>query len=878
MHKRWLAAVFALLCAPLFAQEWFVDKPILDIEFVGLDTVSENELSVIVEQFIGESFTEPLFAELQRQLWALDLFESLIPNAVRPNGSEDQVIIRFDVVERPTIDRVEFEGNSNVGRSALLDVVLLTRGDMVNRSMLRVDEEAIRALYLERGFPDVAVSSELVEGDENFVRFLITEGNQVAIESIEFIGNQFATASALRNAMELRERSFISRRAPFRVATLEADRQRILAYYYERGFIDAEIVEIETDTRIDEEDERTFLTLRIFIDEGEQYVFGGIEFAGNSIFTDEELGALIRLEPGETLDLTLLDVDYQRVADRYYENGYIFNQITRDEIRDDLENTVSFVVNIVERNRAHIENIIIRGNEKTRDSVILREIPLEVGDVFSATRIREGLRNLANLQYFSVINPETPQGSAEGLMDLVINLEEGTTADISFGVAFGGNQEFPVSAQVQWQDRNFLGRGQTFGVQATASPISQQINFNFVERWLLDRRWSGGLNFALSRTRLSNVPQDSAPPIYTDGTTPDPYNEDVYVFSEDNTVGPDSQTYQAGDVFRWGDPSASDISTYNLVSEYEYNGGDLSAIPSENLMSYDAFTIGLGASTGYTFRTPIGALIPRTSLRTEMELITYDSLVFRPANSADRENLDNWQFQNTWSVGVALDNRDLRFNPSTGYRIDQGVSFNGGYLGGERHYVRTDTTLEQYFTLLDIPQTGAWKWKVVLAMQSRLQILWPNFYLDEARDRYFQATTSDRLRRDGFFNARGWSFQSDGASLWNNYIELRMPLAEQVIWFDTFLEGALFRTFDGSATWSDRERILSASAQDWTYTIGAGFRFVIPQFPIRLYLGKRFQFDENGDIAWQQGNLFSGSDPDSTRGLDLIFTIGAEFF
>ena len=877
MHRTRLIAGLMLACTPLFAQEWYIEKPIRDIEFVGLETVSENELSVTIEPFIGEPFSDARFSELQRQLWALDLFESIVPNAVRPDGSEDEVIIRFEVVERPTVDRIEFEGNKSIGRNALLDVVLLKRGDMVGRGKLRVDEEAIRALYLERGYPDVAVSAQLIEDDENRVRFLITEGGQVAIERIEFIGNRFATASALQNAMELRERSFFNRRAPYQLATLEADRQRILAYYYERGFVDAEIIDIETTTRVDAEDERTFLTLRIFLEEGRQYVFGGIEFDGNSIFSDEELGELIRLQPGETLDLTLLDVDYQRVADRYYENGYIFNQITRDEIRDDAANSVRFVVNIVERNRAHIESIIIRGNEKTYDWVILREIPLEVGDVFSATSIREGLRNLANLQYFSAINPETPQGSAEGLMDLIINLEEGPTANISFGVAFGGNQEFPVSAQIQWQDQNFLGRGQTFGVQATASPINQRTDFNFVERWLFGRRWSGGLNFTLNRATLRNIPQDSAPPVYNESSTPDPYNEDVYVFSR-TTVGPDGKTYRAGDVFVWGKPTADQIDRYNLVNEYRHNGGNLAAIPREYLMSYDAFTVGFGASTGYTFFTPAGALIPRTSLGTEMELITYDSQVFRPANSADRANLDKWQFQNSWSVGVALDNRDLRFNPSKGYLVDQGVAFNGGLLSGKRHYFRTDTTLEQYFTLLDVPRTGNWKWKLVLAMQSRLQIIWPNFYLSASDEAYFQATTSARLRRDGFFNARGWGFRSDGASLWNNYIELRMPLAEQVIWFDTFLEGTLFRTFEGSSTWSDRQRILDANMQDWTYTIGAGFRFVIPQFPIRLYLGKRFRFDQNGDIAWQRGNLFRGSDPSGTDGLDLIFTIGAEFF
>ena len=873
---------FLLVAGTVFSQSntnWYLNKPIQAVEFSGLETVRENELSAVVDPFVGETFTEPTFLELQRRLYALDYFEEIIPNAVRPpDGSEDRVILRFDVVERPVITDVKIEGNNRIGRNRILDVVLLKRGDMVTRGKMRIDEEAIRSLYLQQGYPEAQVSSEFVQNDgENIVRFIVEEGNQIAIASISFAGNEFAADSTLRSEIQLRERSLFNK-GVFEARKLETDRNRIRRYYNRQGYVDAEVVEVGQEIRPDDAtDGRSLMDLTFYIEEGERYTYGGVTFNGNTIFSDEELRSLIRVTPGDVLDLTLFDRGYQRVADQYFENGYIFNQITRREIRDDNTSTISYQIDIVELNRAHIENIIFRGNEKTKDYVVERELPLEVGDVFSATKIREGLQNLANLQYFSALTPETPMGSTEGLMDLIINLEEGNTAEIMFGVAFGGNQDFPVSAQVQWQDRNFLGRGQTFGIQGTASPITQTLSFNFLESWLFGRRWSGGLNLSFERTVVKNVPQDAIPPIYYDAdiAVPDPFNADKYVFTETTQLG--TVTYKPGDEFP-GTPTGSDISTYNLQSEYDYAGGTTAAIPDEYLMSYDAYSISLGARTGYTFRTPYGRLVPRTSINTGIDYITYDDTLYRPFYVATRENLNRWRFRNSWSLGVALDKRDYIFSPSSGYRVEQGITFVGGFLLGERHYSRTDTTAEVFFTLWDIP-LGEWAWKMVLGGQSKLSVIWPNFYLDKNNDRYFSVSDNNLLRIDGMFNARGWGYTGGGASLWNNWIELRMPLAEQVIWWDTFAEGALLRTFTGTGIdFENRERINDAVLQDWQFTIGTGIRFVIPQFPIRLYLAKRFKFDESGNVEWQAGNLFNDGDPSGTKGLDLVFTIGAEFF
>ncbi|WP_026244878.1 outer membrane protein assembly factor BamA [Alkalispirochaeta alkalica] len=863
--------------------DWYLNEPIREIRFEGLRTVTENELFPVIESFIDEPFTEQTFLELQRRLYAMDLFEQIIPNAVRPgdlpDGPDDGMVLSFEVQERPVITAIQFSGNNRLGRNRLRDVILLKQGDMVTRSKLRMDEEAIRNLYLEQGFPNISVSSEFIqEEEENIVRFTINEGAQLSIESIRFAGNQFASEANLRGVMQLRERSIFNR-GLFQATLLEQDKNRIRRFYYERGYIDADVVDVRKDVREEPDENRSYLTLTLSVDEGAQYTFGGITFQGNTIFSDDELGGLVRLEAGDVLDLVRFEADYQRVADRYYESGYIFNQITRREIRDEETRTISFQVDIVERNRAHIENIIFRGNEKTKDFVLAREIPLEVGDVFSATRIREGLRNLANLQYFSAIAPETPPGSTEGLMDLIINLEEGSTADITFGLAFGGNQDFPVSAQIQWQDRNFRGRGQIFGIQATASPVNQRVTFNFRERWLFGRRWSGGLNLSFDRSVINNVPQNARAPLYADGddnAVPDPYNHEDYVFTKDGTEF-NGRTYNAGDRFP-GTPSSTAVGKYNLENEYEYLGGSTRNIPSENLMSYDAYNIRLGANTGYTFRTPLGRFTPRTSISTGIRYLTYDDSIYRPASDTTRDNHERWRFINTWGLGAALDRRDFIYSPSSGFRLDQQFNLTGGFLGGERHFTRSETTAEVFFTLWDVP-LGEWNWKMVLGMQSKLSFILPNFLYSEDSDKYFKIEQSDTLRLDGMFTSRGWSFRSDGATTWNNWIELRMPLSEQVIWWDTFFEAAVMREFSSNlANWDDRQRMSDIEKQDWQFTIGTGIRFVIPQFPIRLYLAKRFEYDENGNIEWKTGNLFNGGDSDSGRGVDLVFTIGAEFF
>ena len=876
---------YLLLAGAVSAQEgtdWYLNQPIRDIRFEGLVSVPQSDLDPIIRPFIGEPFTERRFAELQRRLFALDYFTDLVAEAVRPTTGTG-VIIQFTVEERPSVAEVRFAGNRRVRSGDLLDAVLLKPGDLITLAKRRVDEEAIAALYRERGFPDVRVSSRVETVADrpgaSHVIYEVEEGQQVTVREIRFSGNNFVSASTLRGRMGTKAQSIFNS-GVFQSRVLEEDRRTIEEYYRERGYVDARVVDVTQEVERDEEQERSVLILTVFIEEGSRYTYGGFSFEGNAIFDDETLDRQIRLRPGAVLNVSRLSEGVQQIRDVYYQDGYIFNAFDVVEDRDEQALSISFTMRIVEQPRAHIENIIIRGNEKTADHVILREIPLRVGDVYSVSRIREGIQALNNLQFFSTVIPEFPEGSVEGLMDLVINVEEAQTADISFGVSFGGSTEFPVAAQVGWTDRNFRGLGQTVGFNSQLSPVEQSLSLTFLERWFAEQRWSLGADVTLNRSVKSGIPQDLLDPVFADGdpnAVPDPF-VGYYVFSEDDTLY-DSVTYNRGDLFP--DPVPSDltekedlIKKHKLITDYEYarrNAAGASVIPPEFLMAYTEWRISTGANTGYRFRTPLGTLALSTSLRASVNYVNYDPAQYRPFDADLRANRAAWQWVNRLGLTAALDQRrGLFLSPSSGYIASQGVAFVGGFLLGDRHYIRTDSKAEAYLTLWDVPVGDSWNWKMVLAAHSDISFVLPTFWVPPRfQDLDQPIAGTDLLSTNMMFIARGWEPVTGGRALWNNWLELRMPIVEQILWFDTY--------FDAVSLWRDPAEIGSLGVENMLFGFGAGLRFTIPQFPIRLYLGKRFRIDGDGSVLWQKGTLFNGDDT-PTGGLDFIFAIGADLF
>ncbi len=825
MKRLSVFLALAFLSIPLFAQDappedWFWGKPIAAVQWTGVKHADRRELDAAMRSYIGKSFSEELWVELQARVYELDWFDRIEPAAFPADDSRTRVVIKFDVTEKPYVEALRVVGNSGLRSSDVLDVVKIKAGDIYNASKARLDELSVTRLYYEKGYPDAKVASQtqaLPSGGVNVV-FSVVEGSQVAIKEIRFSGNQVVSAQTLKGQLGLKEAGLFQTGA-FQELKLEEDKQKILDYYRARGYVDAAIVDVVRTVSKDEKSGKNWLVLTFAVKEGRPWNFGGIAFEGNKVFTTEKLASLAYLKAGGVLNYRKLMQDKQRIDDLYYENGYIFNTIEFVEKRDEEKQSISYLVRVVERDRAHIESISFKGNAKTKERVMAREIPLEVGDIFSKAKIVEGLRNLYNTQYFSAIEPEMLPGSAENLMALVINVTEQSTADIQFGVTLSGlgaSGSFPVSGLIKWNDKNFLGNGQTFGIELNASPTDQDLTFSFLDKWLFGKRLSGGIDLSFTHKRLS-IGQDLIGPTFTTENVPDPYNS---------------------------------------LAEFIAAG---STVPDAYKMPYDSWDFTLGLSTGYATRTPVGDLGFGLGVSTSLASVTYDDAKYRPYLKEIRDARGVWKLGNKLSARVYLNELDLWYNPSRGYYLSQRGTWAGLLQGETQHYVRSDSRLDAFATLFNIPVFEGWNLKWVLGAHSSFSAIMP-----QPGSAAATVNTTDALRIDGTFVGRGWSSlygTEGGRTLWENWIELRMPIFEQFIWLDGFLDAAALRTETGLVKIAGGKGTIDTSKADFSslawdnlaMSVGFGFRFTLPQFPFRFYFAKRFAFD-GANFDWQMNN------------------------
>lgn len=815
--------------------EWYVGKPIASVKFEGLSHIKASSLDDIVKSVVGKVFTYDLFWSLQDALYAKDYFDELEARPARlAEGDTSAVVIIFKVKEKPYIARIAVEGNASVGTQDLLGAFPLKAGDLLDKNKVEEGVVAAKKLYVEKGYADVAVTTDVTpsaDGSSLVLRVLVSEGLPIVVKALKFSGNSLVAEAALKGALSLKEAAFLQS-GTFQESKLQDDIKALVAYYRERGFVDAQIPEVRREFEVKEGDRTRWLTLTFVVKEGKQYLYGGSSFVGNKIFDAAKLAAVIRLAPGAVLNMVKFEQDFQKIANLYYENGYIFNTIQRAEARDEDKGTISFTITITEKDRAHIEKITLEGLSKTDPATVLRELGFEEGDIFSLSKYQQGLLNLYNLQYFKTIDPKLEAGSADDLMELVLKLEEQSTLTFNFGFNFIPSPapgQFPFAGFVGIDDSNFLGKGLVFGGKIDLSPDSQSLSFNYMDKWLAGVRWSGGVNFSISHEYVKNVLSDRAGPVFSD----DDYRAGIAV----------------------PDP-------YTSLAEYEAAKAASETIPAQFLMSYEAVKLGLGLSTGYKMETAAGWLSTSVGLNLGLQYLNYDATLYRAYDLSIRQNLDAWMMTNRLAATISLDSRDLYYNPSKGVYLSDKLSLVGLLPDPveAQHYIRNDLRFDFYQKFLDVPTGEDSSFKAVFFANTTLSLIFPGLYAATPA-----INNGEKLFLDGMTTARGWLSESTktGFALWTNSAEIRIPISEQYIWFDLF--------FDAAAVKDDAGALFSAlRLSDMRFSFGGGLRFSIPQFPFRFYLAQRFKFDDAGQVVWGQGSVLGS--------LDFVFSLGLPLY
>ncbi len=895
MYRKILLAIIFIFCTSISlvgqtveqTAAWWVGKPISDFQFEGLKNIQEGQLNAFKSQYIGKLFSDDLYLEIYSTLSALDYFERFEVLPVDPTnpdniariGDKEQVILYFKVYENPILDNIFIEGNASIRKTDLLSKIISVVGDPFKRSNLRVDRKAIQLVYAEAGYPNTVVKSRFEldeEGGRAVIFFTIEEGIKRVVSDIAFVGNTIFTKLKLRSTIELKPQTLVEK-GIFEEAILETDITAIETLYREKGYIEAKVTNVKKVMVHNKEENQEEYSLIFEIDEGQLHYFGGFSFYGNKIFSEEHLRRLVGLDAGDVLNMVALERGIMMVQQLYFADGYIYNEFTPFEMPSEDGTIISYKMTIQERPRAHIESITISGLSRTKEEVVLRELPFAEGDVFSNSRLMQGLGNLQRLGIFEKVDRKIEMGSAPGLMNLIIVITEGRSTDIQFGLNFSESiyDEIPINFFLQWQEKNLAGNAQTLGVGTELNGNTQRISLNFQDNWVGGERLSMGATVGFEHNQRSYVYQDQKAPVGSG--LPDPY-EGTYYFSDDITV--DGVEYKAGDMVQWDRISQADIDEYGLVTDYDYYSYIMGEpVSSDFLMQYRRISFYAGTNVGYGWSTPVGLFSISSGITFSLEHNSFDSTMYRPMETWLQEHNQQWVWTNRWTTQLTLDSRNHPYHPTEGFLIKQVFTYTGGILLGDTHYNKSRTTVEYYKTLFDIPVADEWSYKTVFAFHSSFHLFLDQYFLDFVGNdiKTFTGTRDrleDKLYTDRMNIMRGWNNRTDLEAIWETWVELRMPIYEQFVWADLF--------FEVTGVWNDLADMAPKTtyphqtlANNFYFTMGGGFRLTLDGFPIAFYLTKGFQIDYlNGEpvIDWQRGE-FANPDNSDDGGFNFVFRL-----
>ncbi|WP_320130906.1 POTRA domain-containing protein [uncultured Sphaerochaeta sp.] len=422
--------VFLFITSSLFAAEdnpWYIGKKIVSFENTGLQNVPASSVEDIQYSYIGKIFTDDLFNEMQGKLYAQDSFLYFLADAQRTGegGNDLKIVMTFH--ELPYVSLVTIKGNEGIKSKSIVDALTVKEGSFLQEQNLTSSTQAVKDLYFTKGYPDVQVTADYTVDDATnkaSLSYAIEEGAQKKISEITFEGNKTLDSEVLKKQLESKVTSYFN--AGYYIdKTMQSDKNKLLTFYKNNGYIDAKITDVRTEDISAPEDKIVKLRVVFSIDEGPQWLFGGISVEGNNVFSADQFQNMVSLQKGAILDNSKVQADISSIADLYWNNGYIFNKLSTKEIRDEKTHTLSYIVTVVENKQATIEDIRLEGLTKTKPYVFMRELTFKVGDIFSKEKLIKSAQNIYNTLIVTDVQFDILNGTKENTVIPVFKVVEG---------------------------------------------------------------------------------------------------------------------------------------------------------------------------------------------------------------------------------------------------------------------------------------------------------------------------------------------------------------------------------------------------------------------------------------------------------------------
>jgi outer membrane protein insertion porin family len=461
---------------------------IRDIQVVGNRRVEPETVRSYLQLAPGDAYDAYKVDQSLKALFATGLFADV---QIEQNGAT----LVVTVVENPVVNKIAFEGNSEVEDATLEAEVQLKPRSVFTRARVQADVQRILAVYQAQGLYGATVEPKIIELEQNRVDlvFEINEGPSTKVQSIAFIGNKAFSDGQLEDVITTTETnwfSFLKSTDIYDQDRLNLDKELLRQFYLKNGYADVQIVSAVAD--LDQSGEGFYLTFTI--EEGEPYVFGAITIESN--IAEIEAGSLtgeVLTSQGDTYNASEIEKSVERMTLVVAEDGHAFAQVRPRIDRDPVSRTIGITYVVEEGPRIYIERINVVGNTRTRDWVIRREFRLAEGDAFNRLLVDRAKKRLQALGFFKAVDVTAEQGSAPDRVILNVMITEDSTGEISLGGGYSTSEG--IIADITFKERNLMGRGQFLQVKLGGSLEGRkQIDINFTEPRFLDQNLSAGID------------------------------------------------------------------------------------------------------------------------------------------------------------------------------------------------------------------------------------------------------------------------------------------------------------------------------------------------------------------------------------------------
>jgi outer membrane protein insertion porin family len=497
-----LCSVLLFVIAPVLTAQERVQR--IEIRHVGPPAASDELIRSNIRVKPGDVYLRSGAQDDVRTLYATGLFHNI---RVVEERSAEGIAVIYVVQGKPVLTDIQFEGNKKYNNKKLLRRVTSRIGEPLDERKLFTDSREILQMYQKAGFQKTQVTYR-TEIDANTGRgkvvFEVEETPRVKIQRVDFVGAEAFTDRQLRRTIKTRRRwmfSFITGTGVLKEDEFEDDKDRLAEFYRNEGYIDFEI----KDVQFDYTDPRRMI-IRFIVSEGRQYRVGGIDIKGNQLFPAQDIiqgdrGTRgLQMGVGSVFSPKQLAADIEAVRDFYGARGYVDTRVIAIQVPNIEQGTVDLVYEIVGEDRgvSRIEKIEIKGNTRTKDKVIRRELAVSPGDVFDMVRVKRSQGRLEQMGYFDKVETEVDPTLVANRKNLIIDVEEGATGNFEFGAGFSSVDS--LVGLVGYREGNFdlfnppyfRGGGQKLRVTAQLGTRRKDFQISFTEPWFLEQRLALG--------------------------------------------------------------------------------------------------------------------------------------------------------------------------------------------------------------------------------------------------------------------------------------------------------------------------------------------------------------------------------------------------